>query len=294
MPKVAVNGIEVNYVDRGSGDVILLIHNVASNITTFDDNIKVLEKDFRVIACDLRGHGQTTHETDEANAKSFYTFDNIAEDITQLLDHLKVDRFIAVGQAYWGVSTVAHLYRRHAARIDGLVFATCDLLAVDDGAEPYSMLGEAAVRNFERMIALAREKGMMGVYEERLRSNTFWGPTVLGNPAILARFAEMHRQTSPVAFANFPHFSRGRLGEILTELNRRRTPTMMLMGAEDSHNESMMRNMREQYADTHIAILPYCGHYLAIENPADFNAAIFNFAAGVQRRRQTAKAGEVP
>lgn len=283
MPKLAVNGIELNYVDRGSGDVLLMIHNVAANITALEDSIRILEKRFRVIACDLRGHGQTTHENDESKAKSFYTFDNIAEDVTQLLDHLKIDRFIAIGQAYWGVSSIAHIYARHADRIDGLVFASCDLLAVEDDAEPYSVLGEAAVAKFELMIGLAREKGMMGVYEERLRSKTFWGPTVFASPEILSSFAEMHRQTSAAAFANFPRFSRSKLDQVLAELHRRQTPVLMLMGVEDSHNDEMMKVMREQYPATHIVILPYCGHYLAIENPADFTAAICNFFAGIKQ-----------
>lgn len=287
MPKLAVNGIELNYVDRGSGDVLLMVHNVAANITALEEAIRILEKRFRVIAFDLRGHGETTHEDDEAKAKAFYTFDNIAEDATQLLDHLGVDRFIAVGQAYWGVSSVAHIYARHADRIDGLVFASCDLLAAGDDAEPYSILGPKAVANFERMIALAREKGMMGVYEERLRSKTFWGPTVFARPDILESFAEMHRKTSPAAFANFPRFRRQTFEKVVGELRRRHTPLLMLMGAEDSHNDEMMRGMREQYPDTHIVILPYCGHYLAIENPADFTAAICNFVAGTKQSART-------
>ena len=97
MPKISVNGVHLNYVDRGSGDVLLLIHNVVANITTYEQNIAVLEKHFRVIACDLRGHGETTHHNEEEGAKEFYTFDNIAEDITQLLAHLKVDRFSILG-----------------------------------------------------------------------------------------------------------------------------------------------------------------------------------------------------
>ena len=286
MPEVRLNGIEINYVDRGAGDVILLIHNVVADLTTFDDDMAVLEKHFRVIACDLRGHGATTHEDDQARAPSFYTFENIAEDITQLLDHLQVDRFTLVGQAYWGSSTAAHLFHRHPSRIDGIVLAACDLIAVDEGAEPYSGLGEQAIRNFERMIGLARKKGMMGVYEERLRSQTFWGSTVLRSPEILGRFEAMHRRTSAAAFANFPRFRRETLNEVLVKLEQHRTPLMMLMGVEDNHNEPMMANMRKLHPATHIALLAFCGHYPSARNPQDCSAAILNFTAGAIRSRQ--------
>jgi len=287
VPKISVNGVDLNYVDRGRGDVLLLIHNVVANITTFEQNIAMLEKHFRVIACDLRGHGETTHHNDEEGAREFYTFDNIAEDITQLLAHLKVDRFSILGQAYWGVSTAAHVFARHADKVDGIVFASCDLLATDEGAEPFTVLGDKAVVNFRKMISLAREKGMMGVYEERLSSNTFWGPTVLNSPEILQRFEVMHRNTSAAAFANFPHFSKAKLAEILAKIEQHKPAVMMLMGVEDSHNDPMMANMRRMIPDIHIAILPYCGHYLAIENPQDFNAAVYNFMSGALRRRSS-------
>jgi pimeloyl-ACP methyl ester carboxylesterase len=61
MPTVKVNNIDLNYVDRGEGDVLLMIHNVVANVTAYQQNIDVLSRHFRVIACDLRGHGQTTH-----------------------------------------------------------------------------------------------------------------------------------------------------------------------------------------------------------------------------------------
>ena len=137
------------------------------------------------------------------------------------------------------------------------------------------------------MIALAREKGMMGVFEERLNSKTFWGPSLLGSPEILARFAEMHVQTSAAAFSNFPRFSKARLAEVLERIEQHKPSVMLLMGAEDSHNEPMMANMRRMIPDIHIAILPYCGHYLAIENPQDFNRAVYNFLSGVMLRRSS-------
>lgn len=284
--KVRVNGVELNYTDRGKGEVVLLLHNVVSNITALEQNICELEKYYRVIACDLRGHGRTTQHNEQAGAREFYTFENIAEDLTQLLDHLGVDRFNIVGQAYWGVSSAAHLFDRHPDRVGGMMFVSSDLIASPDGnAEPYANLGETAVRNFERMISLAREHGMMAVYEERLKSRTFWGPTVLNSPEILEVFQRLHRETSPVAFANFPRFQQRTVESIVAKLEARRTPVMLLLGAEDSHNEQMMANMRRLYPGVHIALLPYCGHYVTIENPADFNKAVFNFMSGVICRR---------
>ena len=287
MPSIRVNNIDLNYVDRGSGETIVLIHNVVSNISALDQNISVLERNFRVIACDLRGHGQTTHHDVEATARDFYTFDNISADISELLDHLEVDRFTLVGQAYWGVSTAAHVYERHAKRVNGLLFSACDLIASPEGdREPYAGLGETAVRNFERMIALARAEGLIAVFEERLKSRTFWGPTVLDSPEILACFRRLHEETSPIAFANFPRFHQRTLDKILLKLGELDTPLMLLLGVEDSHNSQMVANMRRLYPSTHVVFLPNCGHYPTIENPSDFNHAVGNFVTGAAHSRK--------
>jgi pimeloyl-ACP methyl ester carboxylesterase len=41
--------------------------------------------------------------------------------------------------------------------------------------------------------------------------------------------------------------------------------------------------MRQDYSQTQVVILPHCGHYPTIENPPDFNHALLNFYAGVER-----------
>jgi 3-oxoadipate enol-lactonase len=126
----------------------------------------------------------------------------------------------------------------------------------------------------------------MGVYEERLRSNTFWSKRVLGDPDILARFADMHRSTSPEAFANFPHFSHERKRSILATLEQRQIPVMLLLGADDTHTEPLVRSIRKDVPGAHVSFLPDCGHYIAIENPLDFNLAVSNFVGGCLLREQ--------
>jgi len=42
MPKLALNGIEINYRDEGQGEALVLVHNLTSNIEGFDDNVPAL------------------------------------------------------------------------------------------------------------------------------------------------------------------------------------------------------------------------------------------------------------
>lgn len=281
MPTASLNGIDLHYLDEGTGEPLLLIHNLTSNAAGFARNIPVLAQRYRVIAPDLRGHGLTTHCEDEKAAPSFYTFENIVEDLSLLLAKLGVGRFRLFGQAYWGVSTALSLFARDPSRVQGIVVAATGMIPCDPGEKPYEKLGEAGKRNFLRMHEQARTQGMMAVYEDRKASGQFWSRTVLESPSILAEFAEAHRLTSPTAFVQIPPFSHQLRAEVSAKLEAAGTPLMLLLGEQDSHNAASIRSMRADYSRTQTVILPGCGHYPTIENPWDFNSALLNFYAAV-------------
>ena len=283
MPVLRLNGIDVNYIDEGRGEPLLLIHNLTSNIQGFAANIPALASRYRVIAPDLRGHGYTTHCESYEEAPGFYTFENITEDITQLLAALGVDRFLLFGQAFWGVSTALSLYNRFPQRVRGIVCSATGMIPCDPGEKPYEKLGEVGKRNFLRMHEQARTEGMMAVYEDRKKSGQFWSETVRNSPQILAEFAEAHRLTSPVAFVAIPPFSHQLRADVSAKLERDKPPLMLLLGEQDGHNPVSIRSMRADYSGTQVVILPGCGHYPTIENPHDFNHALLNFYAGVER-----------
>lgn len=285
MPFIKTNGIDLHYLDEGQGEPLLLIHNLTSNVAGFEHNIPALARRYRVIAPDLRGHGLTTHCESFDAASAFYTFDNLAEDISALLATLKINRFLMFGQAFWGVSTALSVYERMPERVRALVLSATSMIPSRPGEKPYEKLGEVGRRNFLRMHELARTSGMMAVYQDRIASGQFWSQTVLNSPTILEAFAEAHRLTSAVAFVQIPHFSHERRDAVCAALEAQRTPLMLLLGEQDSHNQHSIEVMRRDYPDTHVVILPDCGHYPTIENPADFNRALLNFYAGVERNR---------
>ena len=283
MPKLAANGIELNFVDEGNGDVLLLVHNLTSDITGFDDNIPELSKHFRVIAADNRGHGFTSRCEDEATAKSFYTFDNIVEDLTQLLKHLNVERFFLFGQAYWGANIAMHLYQRFPERVRGLIIASSYIISTDEGVPTYELLGEVGRNNFVRMHKLAREQGMMAVYEDRLKYGQFWSDKLRSDKRVLAKYAEAHKRTSATAFVTIPHISHQRRADVAKLINTDKVPFMLLLGADDSNNEQCITELRADVSDLHTVLVPEAGHYPTAENPLDFNRVLLDFYAGAAR-----------
>ena len=54
-----VNGIRINYEQRGEGDLIVLLHGWGSNIKLFANLIDLLAKKYKVVAMDMPGFGES-------------------------------------------------------------------------------------------------------------------------------------------------------------------------------------------------------------------------------------------
>ncbi len=116
------DGVEIAYLDEGSGEPVLLIHGFASNTqTNWVDTGWVREltrAGYRVISMDNRGHGHSGKPHDPA----LYGAPLMAEDARRLLDHLGLPRADVMGYSM-GARITAFLTISHAARVRSAVFA---------------------------------------------------------------------------------------------------------------------------------------------------------------------------
>jgi 3-oxoadipate enol-lactonase len=99
---------------RGA-QTLMLIHGVACTAElNWGRILAPLGREFRVVAADLRGHG------DGISPGARFRLEDCADDVAALAAALDIRRFIAVGYSMGGM--VAQLmYRRHAALLSGLV-----------------------------------------------------------------------------------------------------------------------------------------------------------------------------
>jgi pimeloyl-ACP methyl ester carboxylesterase len=139
------DGVDIAYIDEGSGDPVLLIHGFASNVNTnwVDTGwVKTLiGAGYRVVAYDNRGHGQSAKLYDlEA-----YGAPIMAEDARRLLDHLGIARAHIIGYSM-GARIAAFLAMAHPARVRSLVFGGLGLNMVRGvaGTGPVAHALEAA------------------------------------------------------------------------------------------------------------------------------------------------------
>jgi pimeloyl-ACP methyl ester carboxylesterase len=107
------NGVQIRYVEQGTGEPIVLVHGFTGNIENNWMAAGVFEnlaRDFHVVALDNRGHGKSGKPHDP---KVYGT--EMSEDIVRLLDHLNIRRAHIVGYSMGG-GIVAKLLTMHPDR----------------------------------------------------------------------------------------------------------------------------------------------------------------------------------
>ena len=115
-----VEGVRLHYVERGSGEPLVLLHGNGSMIQDFESSglVDLAAKNFRVIIIDRPGFG---HSSRPRNV--IWTPDAQAQLIRRALERLGVSRAIVLGHS-WGSSVAVALALRFPDAVRGLVLAS--------------------------------------------------------------------------------------------------------------------------------------------------------------------------
>lgn len=111
-----VNGTKIYYEMYGEGEPLLLLHGFTVSHIVWDDLVKDLSKNYKLIIPDLRGHGNST------NPSKIYTNKLSAKDMFGLMDYLNIDRFHAMGQSN-GAIVLTYMATMDTSRISSLILA---------------------------------------------------------------------------------------------------------------------------------------------------------------------------
>ena len=109
------NGARVHYVDEGEGRILLLLHGNPTSAYLYRELIAELSHDYRVIAPDYPGFGQSSAPTDYG-----YTAQEQADTILSFFDRLKLDEVVVMVQD-WGGPIGFNLVQQRPDRFAGLV-----------------------------------------------------------------------------------------------------------------------------------------------------------------------------
>jgi len=178
--KTRIQGVGIQIEDHGgSGDAVLLLHFGGSNLRMWDPVLSFFATDYRCITLDLRAHGLSDAPT------SGYHIDDMARDVTGVLDALGIDRAHMIGSSI-GAEVGLSLAANHPDRMLSLVaegalhseygpYGTREAESLDNDEALKLRLEERKAtpeKTYTSREELLREKSSF--YKE----NDFWNPTV--------------------------------------------------------------------------------------------------------------------
>ncbi len=112
--RVNVGNVDIYYEEFGIGNPLVLLHGFGGCTQNWYPFVDEFAKHFRLILVDLRGHGYST------NPDNLFTHKAAAQDIFQLLDHLEINSFSAMGMSSGGM-TLLHMATSQPERIEAMV-----------------------------------------------------------------------------------------------------------------------------------------------------------------------------
>ncbi len=110
---VRVNGVDIAYTESGSGEPLVLIHGFGDCGSVWESFLPSLEKQYRVISMELRGHGSS------GEFEGPFLFEDSAGDLLELLDQLALRKVKAMGISAGGM-TLLHAAVRQPERFEAL------------------------------------------------------------------------------------------------------------------------------------------------------------------------------
>jgi pimeloyl-ACP methyl ester carboxylesterase len=142
------NGVRIRYIEEGMGETVVLVHGYLGNAErtwVASGVFHQLSKNYRVIAIDCRGHGKSDkpHEAKQYGQE-------MAFDVTRMLDHLKIRKAHIVGYSMGGNITAKLLTLKPERFLTATLGGSGGLLA----------LTETEIRLFEQLGADV-EKGSL-------------------------------------------------------------------------------------------------------------------------------------
>ncbi len=266
--RVAPNGIELALEDLGSGArPLVLVHGYTGFRQDFATQWDALAREGRVIAPDLRGHGDSAKTGDAAR----YTLGALAHDLAALLDALDIASCDLLGHSMGGMLAL-RLALAQPERVASLVlmdtsaerlhWIDADLLAV--ATRVAREAGMAALAQILRARAAddASRSGPDRRVEAEWGSERFWAwrsaRVAATDPEAYAALGAELMQCAPLT---------PRLGAI-------RCPTLVLVGELDAEFRTPAETLARGIAGAELAVIPDAAHQPQHEAPAAWLAAV--------------------
>jgi pimeloyl-ACP methyl ester carboxylesterase len=255
-----IYGAKIHYQEAGSGPVVVLLHGLGADGSSWASNIVPLSAKYRVIVPDQIGFGKSD--------KPFinYRVGTLVDFLNGLLKELKVERASLVGNSLGGF-TAAAFALAYPEKVDRLVLVDAAGYAVPKDTDP---------RTFNILNPSTRE----GV--RQVMSVVFYDKKMFANDAVVDSLYAKKMQTGDGYTIQKFIESILRGEDVLDgKLDKIKQPTLMVWGREDALTPlSMGERFKQDIKGSQLLVFDKCGHVPQMEKAAEFNSALLKFLGG--------------
>ncbi len=246
---VDLNGLRLSILEAGTGDPIIFVHGVVTTSNIFPKYVAAYSPEFRGIAVDLRGYG------DSDKPATGFTIDHFSNDLIKLADALHIQKAVWVGVSMGGM-ILQRLALDHPERVRALV-----LVSTTDGAmildEDIPTIG--AARDYQEV----SKNMIVESFPEDTPSKTY--------QPLVDRIRTWNATVIREALTSMSQFNvHGQLGRI-------RAPTLIMVGAKDGvATPTIAKGIQSQIPGAQLVEFN-TGHFMMAEDPEKFRAVLGDF-----------------
>lgn len=242
--------IDLAYTEMGTGEALVLIHGLGGNAWSWRRQLEALSHDYRVIALDLRGHGQSGYRDEEA-----VSIRTLAADVVALVRWLGIDQAHFCGHSLGGMIAL-EISVRTASLMKSLVLADTTAFF----PPPYML--EEFLGLFDRLDMSAWARFMA---PRLLRPEAPAALTEEVVEMIAATPRTVYRQALVATF----------LADYRWMLSVIDLPTLILVGAEDEATPvGYARYLARRIRNSALQVVPEAAHLAPREHPEEFNRQV--------------------
>lgn len=247
-----LDGVRIHYTNYGAGEkALLFVHGWSSDETVWKKQASELAATMRVITVDLPGHGQSDQPEID------YTMDYYARALDAVLRDAGVKKAVLAGHSN-GTPVVRQFYRRYPQEVSGLI-------VVDGSLRPMG-----TVEEMQKFIAPLRGSE----YAENAGKFIDGITAPMKDPAERTALKTMMLRTPQrVALSEFE----AAIDPAIWKPDKIEVPTLVVLAKSPFWTAEYEKFVRDLVPQLQYETFDGVSHFLMLDKPAEFNAAVVTF-----------------
>jgi pimeloyl-ACP methyl ester carboxylesterase len=264
---IELDGISTHYLEKGSGEPVILIHGFFFDTNMWNKSIDVLAEKYKVYAIDLWGFGYSSREPLD------FGYPLYAQQLLRFMDAMGIQKASMAGQSMGG-GTIIKFAISNKQRVEKIIL-------VNAAGMPNELPIMGRISNLPKL-----GEFMYKMRWDVMRKFTL-GSTFLYNKEIiteefyeqLTQFHKIERTSEVMLYVTRKQFF-DTLTEEIKELGSMDIPTLIVWGREEkSIRLSIGKELAEMLRGSRLEILEKAGHCSNIDQYEQFNKLVLDFLA---------------